>query len=133
MRNMNSLESTKQQPKFWHKRQILNKIKSERQMFLNLMDKSETCMREHRLSQSLDEKSVKQAIQCETIHPFTLSSFTEYTYHTHPSLITYPSDADKITTFKKLGKEYLVIGVVPTRKIYAYHVSDNFKNPIAIF
>jgi len=129
---MNKLGCLHQSPDWYHKRQILNKIKSERPMFLNLMSKSGKCMQEHGLSQSLDSDSVREAIQCETIHPFTLSAFTEYTFHTHPSQITYPSDMDRKTTLKKLKKDFLVIGVVPTKKIYVYHKADNFEKPIAI-
>ena len=106
---MNSLESTRPTPMVWHRRQTLNDIKSQKPLFLQLMEESQRCMVEHKMSQSMDKESVKKAIQCEVIHPQTLSSFTNYTYHTHPHNIPYPSEKDKETTLR-LNKEYLTIG-----------------------
>jgi len=34
---------------------------------------------------------------------------------------------------RKLKKEYLVIGVVPTKRIVVFHHADNFENKIAEF
>ena len=42
-------------------------------------------------------------------------------------------EQDKIQTWDKLKKEYLVIGVVPTKRIVVYHHADNFENIIAEF
>ena len=104
---MMNLESLKFNAEQWHDRQILNSIKKQKGMFRDLMLQSKKCMVEHGLSQSLDADSVKKAIQCETIHPMSLSNYTNFTFHTHPSLIIYPSQADKNTT-KKWKKKHKI-------------------------
>ena len=129
---MNSLESTKPTPMMWHKRQTLNDLQKQKPFFLQLMQSSKTCMKVHHMSQSMDNQSVKKAIQCEVIHPQTLSSFTNYTFHTHPHNIPYPSEKDKSTTLR-LNKEYLAIGIVPTRQVVVFHKGDNFEREIARF
>ena len=129
---MNSLESTQQSPMFWHKRQSLAQIRSQKPMFLQLMEQSKQCMNEHPEFHGNDPSSIKKQIACEVIHPQTLSPFSNFTFHTHPARIDYPSDADRKTT-TKLKKEYLVIGVVPTNQIVVYEQSDNFENMIARF
>ena len=129
---MNSLESTKPTAMMWHKRQTLNDLQKQKPFFLQLMQSSKNCMKVHHMSQSMDNQSVKKAIQCEVIHPQTLSSFTNYTYHTHPHNIPYPSEKDKETTLR-LNKEYLTIGIVPIRKVVVFHKSDNFEKEIARF
>ena len=117
----------------WHKRQTLADLKSRKPEFIQLMQESKRCMSEHQLSQRLNATDVKKAIKCEVIHSQTLTPYTNFTFHTHPSNITYPSEADIRTTDKVLKKPYLVIGVVPQNKIFVYHVNDNFKKAIAIF
>ena len=84
------------------------------------------------MSQSMDNQSVKKAIQCEVIHPQTLSSFTNYTFHTHPHNIPYPSEKDKETT-SRLKKDYLAIGIVPLQKVVVFSKEDNFEREIARF
>ena len=129
---MNSLESTKKQPMYWHKRQTLATIKSQAPMFRQLMAQSNQCMKEHPEFHGTDAASIKKQIACEVIHPQTLSSFSNFTYHTHPARIDYPSDVDKTTT-KKLKKEFLVIGVAPIDQIVVYEQSDGYENMIARF
>ena len=129
---MNSLESTRPTAMIWHRRQTLNDLKRQKPLFLQLMEESKRCMVQHNMSQRMDNESVKKAIQCEVIHPQTLSSFTNYTYHTHPHNIPYPSEKDKETTLR-LNKEYLTIGIVPIRKVVVFHKSDNFEKEIARF
>ena len=129
---MNSLESTKPTPMMWHKRQTLKDLKKQKPFFLQLMQESKTCMTVNHMSQSMDSKSVQKAIQCEVIHPQTLSSFTNYTFHTHPHNIPYPSEKDKSTTLR-LNKEYLAIGIVPTRQVVVFHKGDNFERMVAKF
>jgi len=130
---MNSLESTKPTAFFWHKRQTLTDIKKQRPFFLNMMAESKRCMVENRMDQSMNTKAVKEAIKCEVIHPQTLTPYNNFTFHTHPHNLPYPSDQDKIQTWNKLKKEYLVIGVVPTKRIVVFHHADNFENKIAEF
>ena len=89
-------------------------------------------MKEHPEFHGNDSTSIKRQIACEVIHPQTLSPFSNFTFHTHPARIDYPSEADKKTT-TKLKKEYLVIGVVPTNQIVVYEQSDNYQNMIARF
>ena len=129
---MNSLESTKKQPMYWHKRQTITEIKRQAPMFRQLMAQSKQCMKEHPEFHGNDAASIKKQIACEVIHPQTLSDFSNFTFHTHPARIDYPSEADKKTT-TKLKKEYLVIGVVPTNQIVVYEQSDNYQNMIARF
>jgi len=129
---MNSLESTKPTAMMWHKRQTLNDLQKQKPFFLQLMQSSKNCMKVHHMSQSMDNQSVKKAIQCEVIHPQTLSSFTNYTFHTHPHNIPYPSEKDKSTTLR-LNKEYLAIGIVPTRQVVVFHKGDNFERMVAKF
>ena len=132
MNNMNSLESTKKQPMYWHKRQTITEIKRQAPMFRQLMAQSQQCMNEHPEFHGNDSTSIKRQIACEVIHPQTLSPFSNFTFHTHPARIDYPSEADKKTT-TKLKKQYLVIGIVPTNQIVVYEQSDNFENIIARF
>ena len=115
----------------WHNSRNLDDIRKHKEEFKQLMIKSQHCMSVNHLSQSLDDRSVKQAIQCETIHPQTLSQYTNFTFHTHPSDITYPSEVDKKTT-KNLKKQYLVIGHVPTMRSYVYDIEDNFTRPVLV-
>jgi len=129
---MNSLESTKQSPMFWHKRQSLAQIRSQKPMFLQLMEQSKQCMNEHPEFHGNDASSIKKQIACEVIHPQTLTPFSNFTFHTHPANINYPSDADKATTIK-LKKPYLLIGIVPLMKTVVYHESDNYEHMISQF
>ena len=115
----------------WHNSRNLDDIRKHKEEFKQLMIKSQHCMSVNHLSQSLDDRSVKQAIQCETIHPQTLSQYTNFTFHTHPSDITYPSEVDKKTT-KNLKKQYLAIGHVPTMRTYVYDIEDNYTNAVMV-
>ena len=97
---MNSLESTKKLPMYWHKRQTLADIKRQAPMFRQLMEQSKQCMKEHPEFHGNDSASIKKQIACEVIHPQTLTPFSNFTFHTHPARIDYPSPADKKTTSK---------------------------------
>ena len=130
---MISLESTKKQPMYWHKRQTLATIKSQAPMFRQLMAQSKQCMKEHPEFHGTSKKQIERQIACEVIHPQTLTPFSNFTFHTHPARIDYPSPADINTTKNVLKKEYIVIGVVPTDQIVVYEQSDNFENMIARF
>ena len=59
-----------------------------------------------------------------------MSQFNNYTFHTHPHNIPYPSEQDKVTT-KNLNKKYLLIGVVPQNRTYVFSNDDNFTKSIA--
>ena len=71
---------------------------SQKPMFTQLMQASKQCMNAHPHLKCDSNKCIKEAIQCETIHPATMSQFNNYTFHTHPHNIPYPSEQDKITT-----------------------------------
>ena len=129
---MNSLESTKPTAMMWHKRQTLTDLQRQKPFFLQLMEESKRCMVDNHMSQEMDKDSIKKAIQCEVIHPQVLSKFTNFTFHTHPHNIPYPSDKDKETTLN-YEKEYLAIGIVPLRKVVVFSKDDNFEREIARF
>ena len=113
----------------WQRRQSLNRIKEQRGLFEQLMQQTTECMRAHPELHN----DVKGAIQCETIHPATLSNFINYTFHTHPHAdIDYPSDQD-IKTTKNLNKDFLVIGLPSKNRVVVYHKDDNFQEKIAEF
>lgn len=113
----------------WNKRQSLYTIKKQRGMFEQLMQQTTQCMKEHPELHN----DVKGAIQCETIHPGTLSNFTNFTFHTHPhSDIDYPSEQD-IKTTQKLNKDFLLIGLPSKDRVVVYHKDDNFQEKIAEF
>lgn len=113
-------------PMMWHKRQTIRDFIKQKPMFSQLMQASKQCMNQNPQLKN----DVKGAIQCETIHPQTLSNFSNFTWHSHPHNIPYPSDVDKKTT-KDLGKKYLLIGVVPQNRTYVYSIDDNFEKSIA--
>ena len=118
-------------PIIWHKRQSIRDFVKQKPMFTQLMQASKQCMNVHPELKCSSEKCVNKAIQCETIHPATMSQFNNYTFHTHPHNIPYPSDKDIETTRDNLKKDYLLIGVVPQNKTYVYSKEDNFQKAIA--
>ena len=128
MRNMNNLESLRKSPVYWHKRQTLNELRKQKPMFAQLMQQTRQCMTSHPELAN----DVTGAIQCETIHPQTLSPFANFTFHTHPHNIPYPSDKDKETT-TRLNKEYLLIGLAQRNQVYVYRKDDNFEKVVARF
>ena len=65
-------------------------------------------------------------IKCETA---VLSSGNLFTYHTHPNGTPFPSDVD-IKTTKRMGKRFLIIGLVPTNEIIIFSAIDGFHKPI---
>lgn len=65
----------------------------------------------------------KEYLACETAY---LSDGDRYTYHTHPMGTPEPSQAD-INTTKRLGKHWLLIGLVPSREVIGFHDSDGFS------
>lgn len=125
---MTTLESLKKPPMYWQKRQSLQQIKNQKGMFEQLMRQTRQCMQEH----PEFANDVKGAIQCEVIHPQTLSGFSNFTFHTHPHNIAYPSQKD-IETTKRLHKEYLLIGLAQQNKVVAFHKDDNYERLVAKF
>ena len=124
-----SLEFPHVSPMMWQKRQSIKKFKKQKPMFKQLMDMTAKCMKEHPELAN----DVQGAIQCEVIHPETMSKFTDYTFHTHPhGDIDYPSDKD-IETTKTLNKEWLLIGLPTRNTVVAYNAKDGFKHKVAEF
>jgi len=125
---MTTLESVHKTPMYWHKRQSLQQIKKQKGMFEQLMNETRRCMNTHPEL----ENDVQGAISCEVIHPQTLSPFSNFTFHTHPHNIDYPSEAD-IKTTNKLKKEWLIIGLADRNQVVAFNKSDGFKKIVARF
>ena len=61
---------------------------------------------------------------------FTLGK--EYSFHTHPRGIPYPSNTD-MNTQAKLGKPLLCIGLVPQRETYCWKHGDKTDTPTCKF
>ena len=98
-------------------------------MFEQLMGMTNKCM----MKNPHLGNDVKGAIACETIHPETLSAFSNFSFHTHSHAdIEHPSDVD-INSTTKLGKDWLLIGLAKKNKVVAYHKSDGFKKKVAEF
>lgn len=125
---MNCLYSCRKTFSYAQERDDLNRLKKQKPMFEQLMNLSRECMRAHPELKN----DVSGAIQCETIHPQTLSKFADYTFHTHPHDIDYPSDTD-INTTKNMNKKYLLIGIVPRNRVAVYSNKDGFKKKVAEF
>ena len=70
----------------WHKRQSVRDFVKQKPMFSQLMQASKRCMQ----ANPHLKNNVKGAIQCETIHPQTLSQFNNFTFHTHPHKHSIP-------------------------------------------
>jgi len=125
---MKNLEMPHKSVVYWHKRQSLNEIRKQKPMFEQLMAQTRQCMELHPDLAN----DITGAIQCETIHPQTLSGFANFTFHTHPHNIAYPSQKD-IETTKRLHKEYLLIGLAQQNKVVAFHKDDNYERLVAKF
>lgn len=126
---MDKMGCLHQSPNWWHGRQTLAEIKRMKPEFEQLMAQTRQCMTAHPELAN----DVTGAIQCETIHPATLSNFSRFTFHTHPhGNIDYPSPQD-IKTTNKLKKKYLVIGLASKNQIVVFSNKDNFKNIVARF
>jgi len=125
---MNNLESLRKSPVYWHRRQSLNELRKQKPMFEQLMAQTRRCMDLHPELAN----DITGAIQCETIHPQTLSDYANFTFHTHPHNIAYPSQKD-IETTTRLNKEYLLIGLAQQNKVVAFHKDDKYKRLVARF
>jgi hypothetical protein len=129
LNKMHSLENRHYSPEIWKRRQDIIKMRGQKPLFEQLMGMTRECMRSH----PEYDGDVHGAIQCETIHPFTLSSIDNFTFHTHPmGDIDYPSDSD-IKTTNDHNKDWLLIGLATKGKVVAYHKSDGFKKKEAEF
>ena len=125
---MDCLFSCRKTWEFAQYRDEINYFKKQKPMFEQLMGMTKVCMAQHPEL----ENDISGAIQCETIHPQTLSKFNNFTFHTHPHNIDYPSDTD-INTTKQMGKKYLLIGVVPRNKVVVYSAKDGYQQKVAEF
>lgn len=96
-------------------------IEEQKPIFSQLMEKTRNCL--ENIGNDPDR------IQCETAY---LSEQNAFTFHTHPDGTRYPSEIDKRTT-KRLKKDYLCIGLVPTGETVCWHKKDNFENEVFSF
>jgi len=126
---MHSLENRHYSPEIWKRRQDIIKMRSQKPLFEQLMSMTRQCMRNN----PQYDGDVKGAIQCETVHPFTLSNVDNFTFHTHPmGDIDYPSDIDRQTTNNQ-NKDWLLIGLATKGKVAVYHKNDGFSEKVAEF
>ena len=84
--------------------------------FSRLMDRTHACMQK-------GDGSYEDNLACETA---MLSDGDRYTYHTHPYGTPEPSAPDRKTT-TRLNKDWLLIGLVPSRELVGFHLSDNYR------
>lgn len=68
-------------------------------------------------------------IKCETAY---FSELDNFTYHTHPVGIEYPSEIDKQTTAKH-RKQFLAIGLVPTNEVVVWGPYPTYDKIVARF
>jgi len=68
-------------------------------------------------------------IKCETA---LFSEGNDYTYHTHPNGVDFPSQAD-IDTTAKFKKKYLMIGLVPFREVVIWGDYPKYDKMLAKF
>ena len=126
---MHSIENPHYSASFWNKRQELQALKRQKPMFEQLMGLTRECMKNNPQL----EGDVEGAIQCEAIHPMTMSDLNNFTFHTHPmGDIDYTSKVDIKTTSNK-NKDWLLIGLATKRKVVAYHKSDGYSRKVAEF
>jgi hypothetical protein len=97
-----------------------NKIQENKRIFSDLMEKTRQCM-----ANNPDD----DPIECETAY---LSANNEFTFHTHPQGTREPSEIDRNTT-KRLNKDLLCIGLVPTGETVCWSKEDGFKNEVCSF
>ena len=93
----------------------------DKRVFGALIDKTRQCIN--------NQKDGDDPLVCETAY---LSKENDFTYHTHPNGTPMPSDIDRKTT-ARLNKNYLIIGLVPTRKVIVFSKNDGFNRIIAEF
>ena len=100
---------------------VEQEIKGQDHIFRELMGRTSQCM-----SKIKDDDD---PIECEVAY---LSEDDKFTWHTHPQGTREPSSIDRITT-KKLNKDYLCIGLVPTGETVCWHKDDGFKKEVFSF
>ena len=74
-------------------------------------------------------QSHKDAIKCETA---LFSEGDEYTYHTHPVGVLYPSKQD-IETTAKFKKKLLMIGIVPKNEVVVWAPYPTYNRMVGRF
>ena len=72
----------------------------EKQTFRNMINATRSCLK------TTNPQSHEDKVKCETAY---FSELGDFTYHTHPVGVPYPSETDRKTT-AKFKKKYLVIG-----------------------
>ena len=92
-------------------------------IFRNMINKTKACL------QNTKPKTHAGQIKCETA---LFSEGTDYTYHTHPNGINFPSQPD-IQTTAKHKKKVLMIGLVPTNEVVVWGYYPTYDRMVARF
>ena len=96
---------------------------NEKSTFSNMIERTKHCLNNTKPADHAGE------IACETAY---FSEQTNYTYHTHPRGVPYPSQAD-INTTARFKKKYLIIGLVPTREVIVWGTYPSYNRMMARF
>jgi len=95
----------------------------DKQIFGHMIDKTKNCLAKQ------GNVEHKEMLKCETA---MFSENNDYTYHTHPVGVPYPSEAD-IRTTARFKKKYLIIGLVPTRTVVVWGVYPKYDKLLGKF
>lgn len=90
----------------------------QRGIFLDLMEETRACV-----------EAGGDPLRCETAY---LSAYDDFTFHTHPNDVPYPSDVD-IQTTKSLNKRFLCIGLVNEGRTICFDKGDGFNEQVCSF
>lgn len=96
---------------------------SDKEIFAAMIQNTKRCLKNTR------PKTHADLMRCETAY---FSELDDYTYHTHPRGLDYPSDLDRKTT-KKFRKKYLAIGLVPSNEVVIWGDYPTYDKMIARF
>lgn len=96
---------------------MMNFTREERNTFRNMIEATQNCIRKKGINpHKLTAANFDDAVDCETVY---FSQDNGFTYHTHPNGDPTPSEIDKVTT-NKFKKKYMLIGLVPQKKVVVY-------------
>ena len=96
---------------------------SEKSTFRNMIAATRSCLN------TSNPKNHADKVKCETAYFSELGNFT---YHTHPVGVPYPSETDRKTT-ARFKKKYLVIGLVPNNEVIVWGVYPKYDKVITRF
>lgn len=91
--------------------------RGDKSTFRNMMDATQRCIRNKGINpHQLTAENFDAAVDCETVY---FSQDNGFTYHTHPNGDPRPSEIDKTTT-NRFKKKFMMIGLVPQKKVVVY-------------